>query len=81
MKEFCQEVVTIPVGFDEIEQEFTKIEEQFENILNSMNGFQEVYEEWSEWFQLATKELNECQTFQANAIEEMSENLDRIQVC
>jgi len=46
-----------------------------------MNGFQEVYEEWSEWFQLATKELNECQTFQANAIEEMSENLDRIQVC
>ena len=80
MREFCQEAVAVPVGLEEIEQEFVKAEEQLEDILSRMNAFQEAYEDWAEWFRLATKELHECQTFKANTIEELSENLDRIQV-
>ena len=70
----------VPEGLDIVQEHLDKLLSHFDNLLSEHKQFEESCHEWNEYFALASKELASCRAFKANTLQDMSNNLDRIQV-
>lgn len=78
--EFVMEADAIPVGLDTLQGHLDEIQTHFDSLLLEHKQFEESCHEWDEYFALASKELSSCRAFKACTLQDMSNNLDRIQV-
>ena len=78
--EFIQEVDVIPTRLHSLENTLVGLEQYYSNIIQDRKTFGGLTDEWTEFFDLAKKEFQNCRTFKANTLQEMSNNLDQIQV-
>lgn len=67
-------------SFIDVQEKVQLAKDSLEGFVDFMNTFESVKEDWSEFFQLAKTELQQCKDHKANTMEEISDNLDRIQV-
>ena len=74
------EADAIPEGLDTIQEHLDELQTHFDSLLLDHKQFEENCREWDEYFALASKELSSCRAFKACTLQDMSNNLDRIQV-
>ena len=79
LAEFISESV-IPVCCDEIREKINTTKENLNGFLHYINAYEAACDDWKEWFQMAVHELQECKEYESTMLEEMSDNLDRVQV-
>lgn len=79
MNEYLAET-TRNVRCDDLYHKIAITEDNLNAFIGYMDSFDALKDDWNEWFQLAQNELEACVACKANTLEEMSENLDRIQV-
>lgn len=68
------------ISCDGLYQKITLTEDNLNGFLSYMDTFDALKDDWNEWFQLARDEFSACVKCRANNLEEINENLDRIQV-
>ena len=78
--EFIQEVDVILTRLHSLKNTLVELEQYYSNLSRDMKTFGELTDEWTDYFDLAKKEFENCRMFKANTLQEMSNNLDQIQV-
>ena len=78
--EFIQEVDVILTRLHSLKNTLVELEQYYSNLIQDMKTFGERTDEWTDYFDLAKKEFQICRTFKANTLQEISNNLDQIQV-
>ena len=80
MEEYENEAPFLPDGFQETKSKVMETELSLRSFLHEMDEFENLYDDWLNWYHLAMTEFHDCKNLQADTIQHMSNNLDRIQV-